>query len=38
MIRMVQGVILFKSGLGLGNFPGALCRPTSPGLHVFEKA
>ena len=38
MIRMRQGVILFKSGLELGNFPRASCRPASPGLHVSELA
>ena len=34
MIRMVEGVILFRSGLGSGNSPSASCRPASPGLHV----
>ena len=34
MIRMMGGIILLRSGLGLGNSLG-LCRPTSPGLHAF---
>ena len=33
MIRMMVGAILFTSGLGWFNPPGASCRPASPGLH-----
>ena len=40
MIRMVEGVILFRSGLGLGNYPGASCRPAQGSdvvdIHTFS--
>ena len=35
VIKLMRGQLLLKTGLGLGNSLG-LCRPTSPGLHVFS--